>query len=196
MDKSKVKELIMKAVSESGAGPASEEQHEEIAKVLEAAFVEGAPAYKAMGIDDAGMEMIYNHAYNLYNSGNFTNARDLFLALAYLDQDSWKYQMGMAASLHKLGDYEGAVQAYGSAAMNDEKDPLSLYHMSDCYEKQNDIGSALITLGRAIGRIDPATPKYKDLKEQMLLHRRSLCMEVGINADDLEEIEKKLKSGG
>lgn len=200
MEKKQVEEIIEKAVvqgEETAGAPLTGGLQDDIKKVLEAALIQGKPAYEAMQIDEGEMEMMYGHAYNLHNSGNYTAASKIFQALSLLDNDSARYPLGLAASLHKMEDYGGAIAAYDQAAKNDDKDPYPLYHMSDCFEQLENPIFSLISLGRAIDRIDENNdPKHAALKEQMLLRRKTLCKEMDIDAEELRNVEKQNEPGG
>ena len=196
MKKEQIQQLIEEGMAEglkTLETPLNTQEESALKKIMEAVFIDNKPAYVAMGIDKEELEMMYQNAYNLFNSGNFASAENIFAVLSYLNNDEWKFAMGRASCFHNMGEYDQAIPLYYQAAKNDPNDPHALYHLSECFEKINIPILALMSLNQAIMRIDQSNePKHAALKEQMLLHRNVLCQEFGIDTEELHKIEKTI----
>lgn len=96
-------------------------------------------------------EVLYAHAYGLYQQGHFEHARDLFQLLTVMDVNNFSYWMGFAACFQLLKQYEKAIQAYGVAAVleTSERNPLPYFHSAECYFALGNQKQALVGLKHA-----------------------------------------------
>src|SRR5260221_14564233 len=100
----------------------------------------------ALRIGDDTMEEIYTQAYNLYNQGRYKEASYIFRMLMMLDFTTPKYILGLAASLHRMKDYQNASNLYMLCAALDPKNPMPHYHSADCYLQIDAMELAILAL--------------------------------------------------
>ncbi len=129
--------------------------------------------YEAMNLNTDVMEFIYDSAYRLYNSGNYDRAKPTFLVLHSLDPLEPKYVLGLAASHHKLEEYETAIEWYMKLVFLDMLSPLSFYHAADCYIKLKRYREAILMLNGVIKRCGDQA-EFAEIKERAKNMKQSL----------------------
>lgn len=148
----------------------------------------------ALDIPEKQLEGLYALAHNLYESGKYDEAANMFRLLVMVNHFEFKYLFGLAASLQLLKEYFQAATTYMIAATLDTSSPLPHYHAAECYLKLHDPGSACISLGLAI---DSASnqEKYALLKERCQLTKERLTkfIKKKIHKKKLEKLKKKKK---
>jgi len=140
-------------------------------------FKQGMLPKDALGLSDAIIEGIYAQAYQLYNTGKYTEASHLFRMLVMLNTTEVKYILGLAACLHMLKEYQNAVQTYAMCAILDPENSVPHYHSSDCYVQMKDYLSAIISLDLAVQRAGDK-PEYAKLKERASMSIESLKKQI------------------
>lgn len=86
------------------------------------------------GFTDDQMEAIYSIGYNLYESGKYSDAVQVFTWLGIFNPFISKYWLGLGASLQMIKDFENALNAYAVAAITSEpEDPVPHLHAGECY---------------------------------------------------------------
>lgn len=100
------------------------------------------------------LEGLYSLGYNLYTSGNFTDAQTIFQALCLYKHSEVRFWMGLAGCRQANGNLQGAVDAYSMAGVaGGLSDPSPFLYAANCYiklgDKENAIGAlqGLLTLG-------------------------------------------------
>lgn len=100
------------------------------------------------------LEGLYSLGYNLYTSGNFTDAETIFQALCLYKHSEIRFWMGLAGCRQANGNLPGAVDAYSMAGVaGGLSDPSPFLYAANCYiklgDKENAIGAlqGLLTLG-------------------------------------------------
>lgn len=167
---------IRKAVEEISQG-LEPDQVKKLEKIASKVVGPGFPPKDAMGLSDQMIEGIYAQAYQLYNTGKYKEASQLFRLLIMLNGAEFKYALGMAACYHMAKDYEAAVTLYTTCGLLDPNNPIPHYHASDCYLQMNDKVSALIALEMAVKR-SGAKSEFTQLKDRALMTIESLRKEI------------------
>lgn len=128
---------------------------------------------EAMGITPAHESALYKHAYNLFQSGQFKKARDIFYFLRSLDNFSYRYAFGEAACHQYLGEYNDAIAVYQYCISLDPSIPTPYFHQYDCFMKLNAHWAAYKALLLTIewSKLDPS---YSELEKRALLELESL----------------------
>ncbi len=151
-----------------------------IGALLEEFLTNNSTLKELKGLTDKEMEAVYTAAFNYYSHDKFKEAHELFTALCQFDHQQFKYWMGLGASRQMLKQHEGAVEAYGMAALIDNANPKVPFHAADCLLALKDYERAKQALEAAIF-ISKALKKHKDIQSEA----ESL----------LEMIDAKLKKG-
>lgn len=167
---------VRKAVEEMSQGM-EPEQVKKLEQIASKMVGPGVPPKDAMGLSDQMVEGIYAQAYQLYNTGKYKEASQLFRLLIMLNGAEAKYSLGLAACYHMAKDYETAVIVYTTCGTLDPNNPIPHYHASDCYLQMNDKVSAMIALEMAVKR-SGTKPEFAQLKDRALMTIESLREEI------------------
>lgn len=165
-----------KAVEEMSRG-LEPDQAKKLEQITSKVVGQGVPPKDAMGLSDQMVEGIYAQAYQLYNTGKYKEASQLFRLLIMLNGAESKYSLGLAACYHMAKDYDAAVTVYTTCGMLDPNNPIPHYHASDCYLQMNDKVSAMIALEMAVKR-SGSKPEFTQLKDRALMTIESLREEI------------------
>lgn len=103
-----------------------------------------------LGFSDEEMEAMYAAAYNYSAQGRHEQARQCFKMLLFFDPYSYRYCLGMACSLHLLGNLEQACVYYLLAGALDESQPAPCLHMAECLIQLDDLVGAGENLEKAL----------------------------------------------
>lgn len=183
------KEIIHEVIEESNLPPSMKAKYETTLQDL----FQGKISYKeAYNLPPETMEHMYGYAYSLYNSGKFKEASVLFAFLVTIDYREKKYMFGLAASFHMMKDYIRAIDYYFAAYFIDPKDPIPLFHLSDCYLKLDQLEYAYIWLGITM-QVSGTHPAYLKLKEKSDMIQKKIEPEVAKRIEAGQAaLEKKL----
>jgi type III secretion system low calcium response chaperone LcrH/SycD len=125
-----------------------DENLEKYEVALRKVFEEGMQPKEALGFSEELVEQMYTYAESLYSTGNYKKALDTFIFLKQLDPTDQRFWMGVAASFHRMKNYDMAIVYYFSLLNLDREDPLPYYYLSDCFESQgNEIGACMVLNG-------------------------------------------------
>lgn len=162
-------QMIKAAVNKLGA-ECPKEQKIAHAKLLVKIFEEGIIPREAMNISDEEISRIYSFAYQLFNSGQYAQALELFKMLLVLEPVENGFAVALGACYHRLHDYENALRCYmlGSALAPD--DPLPLFYAYDCCMNLQNKVSAGIMLCNVIAKAgnDARYAKMKERSQALL----------------------------
>lgn len=162
------------AMKEGGVENISmQEIHNFIFQVHEQSKKSALPPKDALNLPQEHLESIYGLAHNLYESGKYDEAANLFRMLIMIDHFDYRYHFGLAACMQMLEDYLKACTAYMMAATIDVKTPLPHYHSAECFIKMEEPGSACISLDLAITAAGDQK-EFAILKERCILAREKL----------------------
>jgi type III secretion system low calcium response chaperone LcrH/SycD len=148
-------------------------QKAELTKKIQAQLKEGKTVKDALGVSTESLENVYSLAYGKYQEGNYAAASNLFRYIVMLDPHTYKYALGLAASLHRGKDYQKAANYYVMASLLQPKDPVPYFHSADCFIHIDQPKVALSGLTMAI-LASGDDKKYNELKERALLMKQSL----------------------
>ena len=112
--------------------PKASEYDKHLEEILNHFMTVGGVLKDAHGLTDEEMEAIYGVAYNLYESGKYEDALQVFKFLCFFDHLEKKYWMGLGAVNQMLKKYDDANNAYSMAAMLDIDDPTPAMHAANC----------------------------------------------------------------
>lgn len=99
---------------------------------------QGTTLGELAGLTDQDFEVLYAHAYTLYQSGQYIDALRAFADLCRLRHLDRRCILGFGMCLHTLGRCEEAIKYYIAAAGMDLDDPMPPFHVAEC----------LLTLGQ------------------------------------------------
>lgn len=132
-------------------------------EVLIKIFEEGKTVYEAVGVSKESLEYLYTHAYHLYNSGKYEDAKQIFFILNFLDPKDLRFSYSIAACYHMTKKYEPAILLYLECLLKDPHNPLLCWHLADCYNQVGKKVSALLMLKMCI-RFANQDPAFQPLK--------------------------------
>lgn len=106
--------------------------------------------------DEEAIEGIYSCAYHYFDKKDYVRAEWIFSILTTLRLRSARFWKGLAATYQMQKLYTQAVEAYGLAAIYDEKksDPSPHFHAAECLLTLGEVKQALKALrsAKAIAR--------------------------------------------
>lgn len=124
------------------------------------------------GVSEEQLEALYAIALQHYNAENYDDAIPLFKMLALYNSNEPKYFMGLAACHQELGNYELAVETYGSAAlMCALTDPRPFYFAALCLlklQRKDDAITTLESLAITASTEHPDAQEYIDKAAKLL----------------------------
>lgn len=160
---------------------------------LKQVFIEGKAPRHAMGISPDMMNLLYTFGFNSYNAGQYADAKQSFEMLNFLEPLSPKYLMGLAATHHKLKEYEKAVELYFTLVLVDEESPVPYFHIADCYEQLDNPGGVLLGLGGAISRCG-MDQRFAKLKGRCYTMMKKCKQEMGIEEPEISGTEEVVEA--
>ena len=181
MDMGKIQDILQKVNFSAG-----KKVEETLKVIMEAVIKKGVVPKQALKLSDDTMEAIYTQGYNLYNQGRYKEASYIFRLLTLLDFITPKYFLGLAASVHRLKDYQNAANLYLMCAGLDPTNPYPHFYSADCYLQLNAVEIAVLCLTMAIS-VAGEQPQYSILKERAILLRK------GLEKKALERAEGKIE---
>ncbi len=99
------------------------------------------------GLTSEHLEALYALAYQYYQVGSYTEAKNIFSALCLYDCHEIKFFMGLGASLQALGEYQKAADTYSVACtLSGLVDTKSMYFAAICLLKINKKDEAIAAL--------------------------------------------------
>lgn len=172
---------VKKSTEEMGAKlskePVGKGMRKNYSKTAQNLIEKGFIPKDALGLSDQMVEGIYGQAYQLYQTGRYNDAIQLFRLLIMINSTEPKYAFGLAACFHMMKEYKIAAETYSICALIDIQSPVPHYHASDCYLQMKDNISALVALELAVKRAGQKT-EYKALKDRALLTIETLKKEL------------------
>lgn len=154
-----------------------ESDRKKFAEMMVQIFDKGSPPQEVVGFSNDMIEYIYNYGYRLYNMGNYKNARDVFLGLIRFKPNEARFFLALAASHHRLNEYDKAVDYYLVYGGLEPNNPIPYYYMYDCYYQTGLVDDALICLLEVIRRCND-NPIYAKMKERSQLMLDNLKKEI------------------
>jgi len=153
--------------------------------VMEKIFKEGQIPHEAMGLGNEMLENLYAYGNNLFSSGNYKKAQQLYMGLCYLKPIEPRFLFALGATYHKMKDYPNAIYGYVHSANVDKENPQPMFYLYDCFMQQKMFQAALEALIECIRRCGNKK-ENAPLKAKCILIINSLRKQV-------EEEEAKLQ---
>lgn len=175
--KSEYKNAIKTAVA-SATPDMSPEDRKKYESVIADVVEKGMTPAAAMGFGEVELESFYGMGFNMYNSGKFKEAKNVFSALCNFDNTKGKHWYGLAACHHKLKEFEEAQIYYMSWSVLEPDNPIPYFHAADCSIHLNKQEEAIVFLTMAINRCKDI-PEYQKIKEKAKSMQEKLREEVG-----------------
>lgn len=122
----------------------------------------------ALGIPPEVMELIYQQGYLFFQNGKYQDALIIFNFLRTLDIIDSRYTFATAACYHYMKEYLDAAANYMIYRDMVPLDPVTSFHLYDCFSKANVPASALFFIQEALV-LAGNDPKYAVLKEKIKL---------------------------
>ncbi len=110
---------------------------------------------------------VYTMASELYKSGKYEDAKDLFSLLTASEIKNTKHWMGLAACYQMTREYPKAIECYSMAAIQNKNAPLAHWHAAECYFANGNVKLALTALSSAIKLATPVVT-LQPLVQKML----------------------------
>lgn len=162
-----VRQLIKDTVLKMGP-TVPKEQKLELAKVLTKVFEQGMSPREAMKISETELAQLYSYAYQMFTTGKYLEARELFKMLLTLEPGEAGFALSLGACHHHLGHYEHALDAYMLASALTPADPIPLFYAYGCYLNLKDLPAAGVMLSNVVAKAGD-TPQYAKLKERAVM---------------------------
>lgn len=109
----------------------------------------------------------FEEAENKYKQGDYEAAERLYLKAASTHPDDPKVYAKLGRLYLEQKNFSDAIEALKLAAKLDKHNPSRHYNLALAYYGNKDIRKAIASVREAIG-LDPITPKYRALLEQLL----------------------------
>jgi type III secretion system low calcium response chaperone LcrH/SycD len=120
-------------------------------------------------LSEAEVESFYLYAYSHYNSGNWSEAADIFRVLCTRRPLEARFWFGLGASLQEGSSFKDALHAWAMAALLKKEDPYPHFHAAECAFSLGDVADAEKGLIEASCRIEknhPLEGRISLLREQ------------------------------
>ena len=95
-------------------------------------------------------ELLYAHAYDIYQKKEYRSAVKLFSQLVVTNPFSLDYWKGLASAQQMAREYLAALHAWALTSILSENDPLPHMHAAECYFKTGESEEALKALDLAL----------------------------------------------
>lgn len=155
----------------------SKEQLSMLREILEDLYLKGKSLAEALNLNEQNLEDIYRMAYAAYNSGQYLEAKNLFVFLTLMDRENPRFFFGAGASYHMLKDYSNAIAFYTCVTWIDLLNPLPWYHLGDCYIHQNLKNEAAQAFNNVITRTK-SNPAYEKIRSRSQMLRDKILADA------------------
>ncbi len=169
---------------------AGKQAEDTLSMIMDAVLKKGIMPKTALQLGDETMEAIYAQGYNLYNQGKYKEASHIFRLLMMLDFTTSKYTLGLAACLHRLGDFKDAANLYLLCAALEPANPLPHFHSADCYLQMNSPDLALFSVEMAISSAGDQ-PQYSIVKERCILMKKTLEEQIQKREEEFQKTKEE-----
>lgn len=163
---------------------------DEVEKMFKNYFEKGIPFFKSMGIDEDFMKYLYGTAYQLFQSGKFSEALASFQMLSIYDPTDDKYVLGKALCYKEMQKYPNAINELIAYAGMREDDPQPYWHMYECFELMNEPWGAGSSLGAVIYLCNQNN-SHPELKKRAEMALVKISAETEAFSNENNETNKK-----
>ena len=129
-------------------------------------MMRGKSIAEIKNISDDELESLYAIGHTFYSQGKFDKAVNIFRFLVMYNHFEVRYFIALGGALQMLGDYEGALNAYGQAHTMSPEDPCILMHISACFLAVNDLENAQSSLQAILFITEEKKEQHKDVIER------------------------------
>lgn len=168
-----VKELMKANLDQALAEKVPERDRGKVKSSILEMLEEGKSAKEVLEIPSGQMELMYKHAYTLYQNRKYQESYETFGLLTRMDPDDYRFLFGYAASAHKLKLYDKAAGLYFLCTAKDPSDPMPWMHSADCALKMDNLFSACVMLDNA-QQAAGDNPLHHKTKQQAIALREAL----------------------
>lgn len=164
----------------------SPEEKKNYREMLAKIFYDGLTVGEALGFSLEELDAIYYLAQEKYNHGLYPVAESIFFILTLWDQEDPRHDFGYAASLHMQKKYKEAIVHYYNCIGKDPHNPISWFHLADCFmqlEDYRDAGICLMIVKRMAGGIEELSELIK--KTELMVEAISAKYEEKLEAKGL-----------
>lgn len=95
------------------------------------------------------INILFENAKSYLNKAQFVDAAALFTLCTVLDNTAFRYWFLLGVSLQQLKEYQDAIQAYETANLIFEQEPLVQLFLAECYNDLLDTQKAKLYLDKA-----------------------------------------------
>jgi type III secretion system low calcium response chaperone LcrH/SycD len=134
---------------------------------LKKELAKGKSPQEVMEISDDEMTNLYNAAFHLYESHEYTDAANAFVFLISLNAHKYHYWLGLGMATQMSGNFEAAIDSYEMAAIYEVESPTPYFYLAKCLFAMHERQSAMQALEIALQYADDI-PEYQQLKAQTL----------------------------
>ena len=169
VENEEVKQFVSKAME--GQEQLTDAQLDRTERAAKEFVASGKPLKEVLQLSDDVVEMVYTHAYFLYQSAKYQQASHVFWILNALSPDDVRFYIGIAACHHQQKKYLEAATVYILASVIDLDDPMPHYYLSDCQIEMGLFELAKESLQQVIDR------GMKKKEHQVLVDRAKLTLD-------------------
>jgi type III secretion system low calcium response chaperone LcrH/SycD len=162
-------------------------------KLLEKIHIEGKRPFEAMDIPKEFIEWFYSNAFNLYNSAKYEEARKIFYILNVFDPQDSRFWYGLAACHHMEKQYDVAIFGYTKCLFIPPVNPMTYFHLADCYEKLGFKREAAVMLQTCI-RHATTDPQYAAMQTRAKKELEQLLQQIDKEAEEEDRKEATAES--
>ncbi|WP_299731955.1 SycD/LcrH family type III secretion system chaperone [uncultured Endozoicomonas sp.] len=127
-------------------------------------FSKGGTFKDLKDVSDDAMEAIYSVAYNLYQSGKYDEAQQIFQFLCFYDHFNRKYFMGLGACQQMKKEFDKAIEVFSFATLLDSDDPRPMIYIGDCHMGKGDKEKAKIAYETSMDWAGESTDYAQDIE--------------------------------
>ncbi|MFQ5729370.1 MAG: SycD/LcrH family type III secretion system chaperone [Waddliaceae bacterium] len=140
---------------------------------LKKELAKGKSAQEILEFSDEAMAEFYGAAHHLLEKKQYLEAADAFLFLVTLNPRNHDYWLGLGMATQMCGNFDGAIDAYEMAAMNELESPVPYFYLAKCFFAIHDRENALKALDLAV-EYAADNAEYAELKKQAVQAKKLL----------------------
>ncbi len=119
-------------------------------KILQEVFIKEKSPKEVLGFDDAYVEALYAAGYQYFEAGDYNKAIPFFRLLMDVDFKNARYMAALGSCYFGKKEWEKALIFFVLTANAVPKDPMSYFHIAECYIEMNLLEAATFFLNGTI----------------------------------------------
>ncbi|WP_108651893.1 SycD/LcrH family type III secretion system chaperone [Dongshaea marina] len=135
-------------------------------KLLDDFLARGGSMKILCEMDESALNTIYNYAYQIFESGQISEAQRLFYFLSNMDQWNFDYLLALGICYQRLGEHEQALYCFSRSGQREISDPRSSYYAGLSYQQLGNAEYAKKAFDASV-RWCSDKPEYQDLKPKV-----------------------------